>query len=284
VRRSRATSSIFLAFGLVFVSGCRCKADPQTLYDRIARNIHRGDLKAAAVDVDQALAQRCGMDISWSWRFRIQKALILASRSAPAEALALLSGDLPSSLATSDIAVRKLMVEGMAYRVAQDFGKAEERLNSAEELATRSQPAMLCEVLNYRGALDFQQKKYYQAAAVYQRALDLSRQNNRREQEANALVGLALVATMRERFDEGIDRNQDALRLSRSLDTQGLVATALGNLGWGYFELGDFDNALDFYKQGAEASGKSGLSGYSAYWFCGVANYYLALRIYPPAA
>jgi len=283
VRRSSATGSIFLAFSLVFVSGCRCKLDDQTLYDRIALNIRRGDLKTAAVHVDQALGRRCGADISWSWRFRIQKALILASRSAPGEALALLKGDLPSSLATTDIAVRKNMVEGMSYRISQDFGKAEERLNSAEKLATHSQPAMLCEVLNYWGALDFQEKKYSQAAAAYGRALDLSRQFDRHDQEATALVGLALVATGQERFDEAIDRNQVALRLSRSLDAQGLVSTALGNLGWSYLELGDFDNALDYYRQGAQASSASGLSGYSAYWFSAVADSYLALHEYAPA-
>src|SRR5713226_5140386 len=174
--RSLAVGSIFLASGL-FPLGCRCRPDPQALYDRIAQNVRRSDLKTAGVYVDQALAQSCGMDTVWSWRFRIQKALILASSSAPREALALLNGNLPSSLATTDIAVRKNMVEGMAYRISQEFDKAEERLNSAEELARRSHPTMLCEVLNYRGALDFQEKKYFQATAAYQSALDLSRQS-----------------------------------------------------------------------------------------------------------
>ncbi|HYT20380.1 MAG TPA: CHAT domain-containing protein [Candidatus Polarisedimenticolia bacterium] len=278
-----ANGSVFLALGLIFVSGCRCTSDPQTLYDRTALSIRRGDLKTAAIYVDQALARRCGMDISWSWRFRIQKALILASQSAPGDALSLLKGDLPPPLATSDVAVRKQMVEGMAYRISQDFGKAEERLNSAEELAARSQPTMLCEVMNYRGALDFQEKKYSQAIAAYQRALDLSRQLRRRDQEATALVGLALVAAGQEHFDEAIDRNQDALSLARTLDTKGLVSTALGNLGWSYFELGDFENSLDFYRQGAERSAQSGLSGYSAYWFSDVATAYLALRDYTQA-
>jgi CHAT domain-containing protein len=223
------------------------------------------------------------MDISWSWRFRIQKALILASQSAPVDALSLLKGDLPPPLATSDIAVRKQMVEGMAYRISQDFSKADGRLNSAEELATHSQPTMLCEVMNYRGALDFQEKKYSHAKAAYQRALDLSRQLKRRDQEATALVGLALVAAGQEHFDEAIDRNQDALSLARTLDAKGLVSTALGNLGWSYFELGDFENSLDFYGQGAEQSAQSGLSGYSAYWFSDVATAYLALRDYTQA-
>lgn len=283
MRRSLTPGFIFFACCLVFVSGCRCTSDPQTLYDRIALNIRRGDLKTAATNVDEALSRRCSMDTGWSWRFRIQKALILASSSAPQEALALLDGDLPSSLATTDVAVRKNMVEGMAYRVSQDFGKAEERLNFAEELAERSQPTMLCEVLNYRGALDFQEKKYFQANTVYQRALHLSQQFNRRDQEAAALVGLALVAAGKEHFDEAIDRNEDALTLSRSLDRQGLVSTALGNLGWSYFELGDFENALEFFRRGAQASSASGLSGYSVYWFSGVANSYVALRDYAAA-
>lgn len=240
-------------------------------------------MKTARIYVEQALAQHCGMDTEWMWRFRTQKALILASSAAPEEALALLSEDLPSSLATTETAVRKDLIEGMAYRMAQVYDKAEDRFNVAEELANRFQPAMLCEVLNYRGALEFKEKEYGKAAATYQSALDWSRRYSRRDQEANALVGLALVAAGIEHFDEAVDRNQDVLQLSRSLDTQGLVSTVLGNLGWSYFELGDFVNALDFYQQGADASGKSGLSGYSAYWFSGVANSYLAQREYAPA-
>jgi len=84
-------------------------------------------------------------------------------------------------------------------------------------------------------------------------------------------------------FDEAVDRGQAALQLSRSLGMPGLVATALGNLGWSYFELGDFDNALEFYRQGAETSAKSGLPGYSAYWFTGVANSYIAQHDYRSA-
>ncbi len=118
---------------------------------------------------------------------------------------------------------------------------------------------------------------------MYDRALFLARQRNDRDQEAAALVNLARLAMSRERFDAAIDQNQVALRLSRSMGKLTFVATALGNMGWSYFELGDFDNALDFYKQGAQASAESGLSGYSAYWFSGVANSYVALREYTPA-
>jgi CHAT domain-containing protein len=62
-----------------------------------------------------------------------------------------------------------------------------------------------------------------------------------------------------------------------------LTATVLGNLGWAYFTLGDYQNSLLFYKQGAEASERTGLNGYSAYWYTGVANSYFALRRYSEA-
>jgi len=64
------------------------------------------------------------------------------------------------------------------------------------------------------------------------------------------------------------------------IGNEGNTATILGNMGWSYFELGDFEASLDFYGQGAQASVVSGMQGYSAYWFSGVANSYLALHQY----
>ncbi|HEX9224402.1 MAG TPA: CHAT domain-containing protein [Candidatus Acidoferrales bacterium] len=83
-----------------------------------------------------------------------------------------------------------------------------------------------------------------------------------------------------EHFDEAVGLANAALKFSRSLGLEPLADTVLGNLGWSYLELGDFDNALDFYKQGAEATGKSGLSSISAYYFTGAAESYLGLHEY----
>src|SRR5207244_5514354 len=69
----------------------------------------------------------------------------------------------------------------------------------------------------------------------------------------SVLNNLARVAMSRKHFDEAIDRAHVALDLSRSLGLKPLSATVLGNLGWSYFELGDFENALDSYGKGAQA-------------------------------
>ncbi|MGC1485869.1 MAG: CHAT domain-containing protein [Candidatus Acidiferrum sp.] len=175
------------------------------------------------------------------------------------------------------------MLEGLAYRVAQDFPRSEQQFALAEDLANRRQPQLLCEVLNLKGALQVDEQKYGEAQATYLRALKLAREQQRADQEASAQVSLAWVAAKQERFDEAVERGQAALRLSRSLDMQGLVAAALGNLGWSYFELGDFENALEYYGEGAKRSEQSDLKGLAPYWFTGVANTYEAVRNYASA-
>jgi CHAT domain-containing protein len=253
---------------------------PQKAFDKIAGEINHGNLVAALLDVDRAIARYGAKSQEWNWRLRLLKAQILISQSAPKQALKILDGELPAELAKTDIAFRKVLLEGIAYRATQEFEKAEKKLAEAEHLAESFQPQLLSEALNAEGALDIAEHKHDLADETLRRALGLARQEKNLRQEASILVNLGLVATKRERFDEAIDSSQAALQLSRTLGMQSLVATIQGNLGWAYFELGDFENALEFYKQGAESSERSGLSGYSEYWFSGVANSYIALHDY----
>lgn len=262
--------------------GCRAPTNPQAVHDQIELTFEHGDLDMASSLADRALQQYRG-DPEWLWRFRILKARFLVYKSAYQDALAILEEDPPSLLAATDIGARRRMVQGMAYRVAQAFGKSAESLAEAHDRASRSYPQLLCEVLNAEASLQVGEKNLENAQATYTQALALARKFRKSYQEAAALTGLAWVAISQERFDEAIDLGEAALQLSRSLGFRGMAATVLGNLGWGYFELGDFENALDFYGKGAQASSATGLSGYSAYWFSDVATAYLALREYAPA-
>jgi CHAT domain-containing protein len=245
--------------------------------------MQRGDLDAAMAEVDGAYREFAPKSEEWGWRFRVQKAHIYVFRGEYRNALALLQEDLPSSLTSTDVAVRKNIVEGIAYRIAQQFDKSEARFTMAREAAEAREPALLSEVLNNQGALEVDEKKYDSAEATYRRALTLSRQYNLPQQTATALMNAARVATKQERFDEALDWNQEALKLSRSLGMKVTVATIVGNLAWSYSELGDFENALALYKQAAEESQKGKLDPNQAFWLSGVANSYYALHDYDSA-
>jgi CHAT domain-containing protein/Tfp pilus assembly protein PilF len=218
-----------------------------------------------------------GHSVEWTWRFRVLKAQILVSRSEYQAALEALRDELPASLRSSDVAVRKKLIEGVAYRYGQDFAKAQKELDDALSAAQSYQPQLACEVVKAMGELQVAEKKYPDADTSFHRALELARKESRQDIVASTLIDLAQLATTEERFGEAIDLNQAALELSRALDMQGLIAVILGNTAWCYSELGDFEKALSTFKEAAAAAERIGQVGYSLYWLTGVANMYVAL-------
>ena len=199
------------------------------------------------------------------------------------EALLVLKESLPPSLAATGMAARKAMVEGVAYRYAQQFEDSEKKFIEAERLASSYQPQIVGEILNNRGALEVEEGKYVAAQETFHRALLLARRQRDQVQEANALTNLGYTSTKQEHFDEALDWNQSALRLSRSLEMKDTVGVILGNMGWNYFDLGDFENAMPLYKEAAEDSERRKIPATQAYWLAGVANSHYALHDYTAA-
>lgn len=265
------------------IPACNSRPDPQAAYDRVFDKIVHGDLQSAAKEADQAYQLYAPRSQEWAWRFRILRAQILISQSNAQAALALLQGDLPASLASSEVAVRKNLLEGIAYRIAQAFPDSERKLAQAEQLANSYHPALLCEVLNARGALEVDERKHSAAEATFDQALASARQQNNARQQLTALGNLARVAILQRQFGKGVDQSEAALKISRSLGTQSVEATLVGNLGWYYFQLGDFENALASFKQAADASQRLGITGYSFYWQGSMAQIYEELHDYAAA-
>jgi tetratricopeptide (TPR) repeat protein len=242
-----------------------------------------GDLQNAANEIDQAYQLYNPRSAEWGWRFRILKAQVLVTQSRGQEAIVALEGELPSALTNSDVAVRKVLFEGVACRIKQDFANSEKKLAQAEQLANSSQPALLSEVLNARGSLEFDQQNYFSAEATFHRALASARLYNLDRQQLAALGNLARVTIANRRFGEAIDQTQAALRLARSADVGTIQAALLGNLGWCYFQIGDFVNALDYFNQAKEASERLRITGNIFYWEGNAAQSYQELHEYASA-
>jgi CHAT domain-containing protein len=101
--------------------------------------------------------------------------------------------------------------------------------------------------------------------------------------EANSLTNLGNVATKQEYFDESIDWNRAALQAMQSTDAPGARANILGNMGWSYLQLGDYENALALFQQAEAASGKAGSLGAQIQWRLSIGNIDLARRDYGSA-
>jgi CHAT domain-containing protein/Tfp pilus assembly protein PilF len=189
----------------------------------------------------------------------------------------LLGPDLPHSLDASDAAIWRKLAQGMAKAFSQQFGASERLLTEAEALAKAKHPELLGEVTLREGTLAFLRADPNAANSAYHRALQISREQRDPFLEAAALGSLGLIATTEEHYDESLDWNRAALQLSQSTGAQISAARILGNMGWSYFELGDYEMALSLFERAAAAFGQAGLIGAQVDWLTniGVTDYYV---------
>ena len=133
------------------------------------------------------------------------------------QALDLLDSPIPSSLASSDVAVWQKLTQGSAYCYLSQFPEAKNSLDEAETLALKFHPELLGEAALRKGTLAYWQDDFDHANTSYLLALRIARQDNDSFLETAALGSLGLVATRQGRYDESIEWNRKALELSRSI-------------------------------------------------------------------
>jgi len=252
--------------------GCGRAASPEAVLLQIRGDMGQGQLDAALRDVSAALTKYQSEDPEWAARFRVQKAQILMLRGSYSESLQLLGEPLPPSLSRSDTEVQRKMVQGLAYRYLQQFDAADKAISEAENLAAAIQSSFLGDVAQSRGILETDRKHYGKAAAAYRTAAAFARDHNLPRAELRAQASLGNIAMWEEHYDEALDHFKKALERSRALRAEGIEATTLGNLGWNYSAVGDFENAEAFLGEARKKSGQTSLLNEQVYWLSSLAG------------
>ncbi|PYU16715.1 MAG: hypothetical protein DMG37_01725 [Acidobacteria bacterium] len=271
----RQLITVFTVF-LIPLLGCGCKraASPDATYLQIREEARRGKLDAAIHDADAAYAKYQSTNPEWAWRFRVQKAHMLVFRGSFAESLQLLKEEVPTSLAHSEVAVRRRMVQGLDYTYMQRMDEADTELAAAEAMASGFGPDVRGDLLQARGNLEVGRKRYDQAADAFREALSIARKGNLPFLEVNAVGNLGNVAMWEEHYDEAIDWYKLALQKAQATGTVSSAALALGNIGWNYTEVGDLASAGTVLKQAEQESERDGLLGNRVYWLSVLGDVY----------
>jgi CHAT domain-containing protein len=262
----------------LWLTGSACKrptyAPPDQIYQEAWLNLKRGDQKAALTQADGALLRFRDPKTEWYWRFTLLKAEVLVQLRLNKESLALIGEPIPAAYAKTDLAVWQKLTQGMANCFLLNFPESERLLADAERLASSNSPGLLGEVSLRQGTLAFFRGDTGNATTAYSQTLRLAREQKDAFLEAAALGSLGLVATRQEHYDEAIDRDQEALQLSRSVGAHNSESKILGNLGWEYLELGDYDNALVLFEQAEEAARQAGRISSQINWSINIGNVY----------
>ena len=236
--------------------------------------IKQGQLSSALKETDQALRLYPSATSEWHWRFSGLKAQVLVMQGQNSESLALLEPDPPSAFSDTDFAIRRKLTQGVANAYSQHSAEAAELIAEAETIAKANHPELLGEVALRRGTVCFLGGDNQGAENAYRAALASARENKDPFFEAASLSGLGLALTQRGRYDEAIERDREALRLSQSIGAYYSLAQVLGNMAWCYRNLGDFESALALYTQAEEASRQSDIKGDQIYWLSGISEVY----------
>jgi CHAT domain-containing protein len=215
-------------------------------------------LDAALRDVDAAYA-KYRPNQEWGARFVVEKAHILLLRGSYSGALELLNKPLPPSLRSSDTEVQRKMLTGLAHSYLQEFALSDQAISEAENMAVTIHSSFLGDVAQTRGILEMSRGNYERAAEAYRTAARFAREHNLPRAELNALASLGNVAMWQEHYDEAVDRFKAALDKSRSVGAPSIEAKTLGNLGWNYLAVGDFENAEVFLTEAESKSAQTGL-------------------------
>ncbi len=284
VRIAGSALATFLATILpaALLSGCRQPRDPQAIYDHARETLRKGDPEAAASEAEKGYNDFHALSPDWSWKFTILRARVLYAQGKNEQALAMLASG-PATGPTGESAVQKLRWEGLAYTSLHKFSEAEHALSEAERLCSVKDYRVCGDVLGAEGDLEMERGHYWRAQIFFERVLAAARSSGDPFWEASALLDLSWSADEQAHFDETLDWADSARKLAVPGGYTDIAQTALGNMGWAYYRLGDPEKALNMFTEAGKQAQKLGDATDEIKWLTNAGYIYMDDRDFATA-
>ncbi len=240
-----------------FLSSCPQPRNPQAVYDHARETLRKGDPVGAASEAEKGYNEFHALSPEWSWKFTILRARVLYAQGKNEQALTMLASG-PAIAPTGESAVQKLRWEGLAYTSLHRFSEAERALSAAEQLCSVNAYRVCGDVLGAEGDLEMERGHYSSAQVFFERVLTAARSSGDRFWEASALLDLSWSADEQAHFNETLDWADAARRIAVPGGYTDIAQTALGNMGWAYYKLGDPEKALAMFVEAEQQAAKLG--------------------------
>ena len=241
---------------LVCLSACAHR-DPEVAFNHAQRVLEQGDIIAAAKEAEEGYKDFHSVSTEWAWRFTILRARVLHWQGRNEEMLTLLASE-PRPPSSGELAMKGQRLEGAAYAALHNFVEAERRLAEAERLCSVAIYPSCADVISSRGILEMERGNYAAAQTIFARVLASARATGDRFLEANTLLDLSWCADEQAHFDEALDWANGARQMAISLGFADVAQTALGNMGWAYYSLGDPEKAEGMFVEAESQAGRLG--------------------------
>ncbi len=237
-RSSRSHSTLSLLCVLIFSTA----AATTSLEDaaRAARTaIDRAQYVEAERIIADALARFEHRDHEAIWALRAMRGEMLLSTSTLADAAQKLSFDLPPKYAHTETGVRFALMKALAT------GRS---LDPVEKLARDHQPSLVGDVDVAKSGRAGRAGDTVHAILYAREAIRESSKWTNRVTEARAVTNLAWAFGLDHQFQEAVEWGVRAVELTSGLQLRKTNQAAVGNLGWAYFELGEYEYAEGLFR------------------------------------
>lgn len=251
--RWKVTTTVPTILVLACLSACVGHRDPQATFDHAEQTLRRGDMAAAAEEAEKGYKDFHAISPGWAWKFTILKASVLRWQGMNDKVLKVLASE-SEPPAYGDLAVQRQRLEAVAYASLQEFQEAERKLTEAERLCAASDYPACADVVRAQAVLAMGHGYYAQAQELFKHVLASAHSRGDKFQEANAMLDLSWSANKQTHFDEALDWADAARQIAVPQDFADIAQTALGNMGWAYYKLGDPEKAEEMF---IEAKGQA---------------------------
>lgn len=246
---------VLLVLCLACSLGCTVHHDPGAAYDHARQMYRQGNVAEAAVEAKRGYREFHRSGAEWAWKFRMLEADALVWQGKGGDALALLASE-PAPPPSGELAVRRLRIEGVAYDSVGNPEKAQSSLNEAVRLCAVSSYSPCADVFSVLGHAEMKRARYVPAHSFFERGLASARASGNRFLEADSLLNLSWCANEQTHFDEALEWAIAAQRISTAQGYEDISQTAVGDMGWAFYKLGDEEKAEGMFIEAKDQAGK----------------------------
>ena len=200
-------------------------------------------------------------------RLKLIRAELLIDQGRSAAVEALLCKSMEPPLVNLDSKIKAKMFCGLAHYSLGQQQLSDQELPAAQSMAEASHSPLLADVLQIKGVIAIHRRQYPLAEQAFSESVRLARKTGDRELEASDLLDLGVVALDSERFGEALDWFNASTQIAQSIHAAALLETDLGNIGWAYYKLGDYEVALARTLQAEEQGKRLGAGLTPMVWF-----------------
>jgi CHAT domain-containing protein len=271
---------VLLASALAVV-GCHRSIEPDALFESAYADYLHSKFATASELAQQGISRFAASgsksDSEWSLKFRLLAAEILIDQDRELDALTILTGQPIPDASWGDMAIKWKLLCALAHRRAGQQELAEHELAEAREAAVSARSRLMADVLWTEGLALRSAGNFDEADQKFRSSLTALGDHDDVLLKANILVDLAFNCQLRDRYSESLDWSIRAIGYARPLQATRQLEMALGNAGWAYQNLGDFDRALVTFQEADQRAQEIGLIRHRSIWLqnTGLAEYRL---------